>query len=111
MTRIYHTMVKSKRAINATAVEMTTPPLSLSDHHIIAKILHGEGNNLWRVGLPSGEVVLVELPTRFRSTFWLKRGGFVVIDDLAFEDRQNKLSGEIINIVRDEKLWRKQPYW
>lgn len=104
-------MGKSKRAINATAEETITPPSELTEHQRVAKVIRGEGNNLWSVNLPTGEDVLVELPTRFRSIFWLKRGGFVVIDSSAFHERQNKIDGEIINIVRDEKEWRKQPYW
>ena len=34
-----------------------------------------------------------------------------MVDTAAFEDRENKLSGEIVNVVRDEKQWRKQAYW
>ncbi|KAK5008096.1 hypothetical protein LTR28_004439, partial [Elasticomyces elasticus] len=61
--------------------------------------------------LPSGRALLVELPARFRSTIWIKRNGFVVIDMGALADRQNKLDGEIINVVREEKEWRKMSYW
>ena len=104
-------MVQSKRAINATAEETLTPPSALTEHQVVAKILRGEGSNLWKVSLPNGDDLLVELPIRFRSIFWLKRGGFVVVDGSAFQDRQNKIAGEIINIVRDEKEWRKRPYW
>ena len=34
-----------------------------------------------------------------------------MVDTTAFGDRDNKLDGEIVNIVRDEKHWRKQTYW
>ena len=27
------------------------------------------------------------------------------------EVRENKIDGEIINVVRDEREWRKEPYW
>lgn len=67
---------------------------------------------MYSVELPSKkELLLVELPPRFRSQIWIKRGGYVVIDPSAFEGRENKLGGEIVNVVRDEKQWRKQAYW
>lgn len=35
----------------------------------------------------------------------------MLVDTNAFERRENKLGGEIINVVRDERQWRKEPYW
>ena len=105
-------MGKPKRNLHATAEETSTPPTALEDGCIVAKIVKGEGNNLWSVQVPDGErTLLVELPARFRSTIWLKRGGFVVINTNCFKDRNNKLGGEIANVVREEKRWKKQKYW
>lgn len=105
-------MAKSKRHLFETAQETATPPPMLKNGHLIAKVVKNEGNNLWSVEEPRGEgPLLVELPARFRSTIWMKRGGFVVVDTTAFEDRENKLRGEIVNVVREEKQWRKQAYW
>lgn len=104
-------MGRPKRNILATAEETSSPPASLEQGQAIACVLKTEGNNLYSVDLPDRTRLLVELPARFRSTIWIKRGGYVVIDTTAFEDRANKLKGEIINVVRDEKLWRKQGYW
>lgn len=105
-------MGKPKRNLLATAEETSTPPASLDIGYVIAKIVKGEGNNLWAVEAPGNSgTLLVELPARFRSTIWLKRGGFVVVNTNAFDDRENKLGGEIVNVVRDEKRWAKQAYW
>lgn len=105
-------MGRPKRQLLATAEETSSPPSVLEDGHAIAKVQKGEGKNLYSVELPSGkESLLVELPARFRSTIWIKRGGYVVVDTNAFEDRENKLGGEIVNVVRSEKLWQKQAYW
>ncbi|MDI1486395.1 MAG: hypothetical protein OHK93_005623 [Ramalina farinacea] len=105
-------MGKPKRQVLATAEQTLIPPIALEDNHVIAKIVKDEGKNLWAVKAASaGETLLVELPARFRSTIWLKRGGYVLVDTTAFEGRENKLDGEIVNVVRDEKSWRKQPYW
>ena len=105
-------MGRPKRNLLATAEETSTPPAELGDGQAIARVKKAEGNNLYSVELASGkESLLVELPSRFRSQIWIKNGGYVVVDSSAFEDRDNKLNGEIVNVVRDEKQWRKQAYW
>jgi len=104
-------MAPPKRRVLATAEETLTPPDELSEGQQIARVLKATGNNIYAVELPSKTSILVELPTRFRSTIWIKRGSYVVVDMKALENRENKLGGEIINIVRDEKAWRKAPYW
>lgn len=35
----------------------------------------------------------------------------MLVDTGAMNERENKLDGEIINIVRNEKEWRKEKYW
>ena len=105
-------MGRPKRNLRETAAETSSPPDILDEGYAIARVRKAEGNNLYSVELPSAkEALLVELPSRFRSQIWIKRGGFVVIDTAAFEDRGNKLKGEIVNVVRDEKNWRKKAYW
>lgn len=105
-------MGRPKRNLLATAAETSSPPAVLDQGHFIALIRRAEGNNLYSVELPSEkEPLLVELPSRFRSHIWIKRGGYVLVDRSAFDERENKLGGEIVNVVRDEKQWRKQAYW
>ncbi len=105
-------MGRPKRNFLATAEETSTPPASLDRSHAIARVKKAEGKNLYSVELSTGDKpLLVELPSRFRSQIWIKRGGYVVVDMSAFEDRDNKLDGEIVNVVREEKQWRKQAYW
>ena len=104
-------MPRPKRQLLATARETSNPPDELEEGHAIVKVVKGEGKNLYTVQLPNTKTLLVELPSRFRSTIWIKNGGYVLMDTNAFDDRENKLDGEIINVVRDEKYWRKQAYW
>ena len=107
-----YTMGRPKRHLLATAEETSTPPAMLAKGQAIARVIKAEGTNLFTVELPLGnEQLLVELPSRFRSQIWIRRGGYVVVDTSAFGDRDNKLGGEIVNVVRDEKHWRKQAYW
>ena len=95
----------------ATAQLIVTPPDALCEGQTLARVLRATGNNVYSVELPSKESILVELPARFRSTIWIKRGSYVVVDLIALQDRGNKLAGLIVNVVRDEKAWRKEPYW
>ncbi|KAL8694847.1 MAG: hypothetical protein Q9218_000607 [Villophora microphyllina] len=105
-------MARPKRNLLATAQETSSPPASLDPGQVIARVRKAEGKNLYSVELPAGaKPLLVELPSRFRSQIWIKRGGYVLVDTNTFVDRENKLDGEIINVVRDEKEWRKQAYW
>ncbi|MCJ1396655.1 hypothetical protein MMC18_009547 [Xylographa bjoerkii] len=104
-------MPRPKRQLLATAEETSNPPAVLGPEQAIACVKRGEGKNLYTVELAGGTSLLVELPSRFRSTIWIKRGGFVLVNTVAFDDRVNKLNGEILNVIRDEKLWRKQSYW
>ena len=100
-----------RRKLQETVEATLTPPDTLEEGQIIARVIKAEGNNLYSVELPSAESILVELPAKFRSTIWLKRGGFVVVDTTTLADRDNKLAGEVVNIVRDERRWRKESYW
>lgn len=105
-------MGRPKRNILAAATESTTPPDELTEHQFVARVGKPEGNNTYTCILPNTKTTLVELAQRFRNTIWIKRGGYVVVDLTPSEDKtNNKVAGEIINVVRDEKEWRKMPYW
>ena len=104
-------MPRSKRDIHAIAAETTTPPEVLPAAQHIARVKQASGNNLYQLDLPNGESALAELPARFRSTIWIKRGSYVLLDTTALAGRDNKLDGEIVNIVREERAWRKMSYW
>lgn len=104
-------MGRPKRQVLATIEDTITPPDVLPEAHLIARIVKGEGKNLYSAELPGGKQILAELEAKFRSTVWMKRGSYVVIDTTGLAERDNKLDGEIVNVVRDEKAWRKMAYW
>jgi probable RNA-binding protein EIF1AD len=104
-------MPRPKRNVLATIEDTVTPPDTLSSPYAIARITKAEGKNLYNAELPDGKAILAELEAKFRSTVWIKRGSYVVVDTSALSDRENKLDGEIVNVVRDEKAWRKMSYW
>ncbi|OQO09378.1 hypothetical protein B0A48_04776 [Cryoendolithus antarcticus] len=104
-------MPKPKRNINATAEETLYPPITLEPGQQIARVKQAAGKNLYHLDLADGSPLLAELPSKFRSTIWMKRGSFVLVDTSAMADRDNKLGGEIVNLVGDEKAWRKAKWW
>ena len=85
------------------------PPSELKSTQHITRISKLHGNSLYTVELPSKSELLVELPMKFRNAVWVRRGGFVLIDT---EGHTNgKGNGEIMDVVRDEKVWRRLDYW
>lgn len=104
-------MGRPKRNVFAAAEETSTPPSALTATQSIARVIKAEGNSLYSCSLPEKNAVLVELLPRFRNTIWIKRGGYVVIDTKEASARENKIDGEIVNVVRDERVWRKESYW
>ncbi|KAI0010965.1 hypothetical protein F4779DRAFT_262036 [Xylariaceae sp. FL0662B] len=104
-------MGRTKRVLRAAAEESTTPPDQLTNSQSLAKVIKAEGNSRYSCSLPNQRTVLVELADRFRNTIWIKRGGYVLVDLDPAEEQKGKVEGEIVNVVREEKEWRKQSYW
>ena len=104
-------MPKPKRLTQAVQEETLTPPSVLLAGQKIARVKSAAGNNLYNLELPSGEALLAELDAKFRSTIWMKRGSYVLVDTTSLADRGNKLGGEIVNIVGDVKAWSKASFW
>jgi probable RNA-binding protein EIF1AD len=104
-------MGRPKRNVQAAAEETSTPPTTLTTTQSIAQVIKATGNSLYCCKLPENTEILVELPSRFRNTIWIKRGGYVLVDTKDARARENKIDGEIVNVVRDEREWRKEAYW
>ncbi|RDW69608.1 putative eukaryotic translation initiation factor eIF1a-like protein [Coleophoma cylindrospora] len=104
-------MGRPKRNVFAAAEETSTPPSQLTATQHIARVVKAAGNSLYSCCLPDKTTLLAELPSRFRNTIWIRNGGYVLIDTKDADVRENKIGAEIINVVRDEHLWRKESYW
>lgn len=100
-----------RRVQQAADAASLTPPAALSPHHHIAQVVKAAGNSLFEVQYPDTSIKLAEMLPRFRNTLWVKRGSYVVVDGEALAERGNKLAGSIVNVIRDEREWRKQTYW
>jgi probable RNA-binding protein EIF1AD len=104
---------RPKRHILADASTASTPPETLPATHRIARVVRARGNNVFAVALPGGSAneALAELAGNLRSTFWIRKGAFVVVDGAALAARDNKLVGEIVTVIMEVKRWRKMGYW
>ncbi|KAF3932326.1 hypothetical protein ABW19_dt0209314 [Dactylella cylindrospora] len=103
---------KASRRKLADIEEITAvPPDSLTDTQSVGRVLKATGNNLYIVKLPGDVELLVELQQRFRSSVWIRRNGFVLVDRENLSGKDIKIQGEIINVIRNEKAWTKMPYW
>ncbi|CEJ90257.1 Putative Translation initiation factor 1A/IF-1 [[Torrubiella] hemipterigena] len=100
-----------RRHVLAAADETISPPDSLTPTQSLARVIKPEGNNLFTCELPNKKTLLLELADRFRNTIWIKRGGFVLAQRYEADGTEMRAAGEIINVVRGEKEWRKMPYW
>jgi len=102
----------SKRVLS-NIDELTSVPPSppLPSSRTIARVSQAQGKNLFHCVLPHGDTILAELAPIFRGKAWIRRGGYVMVDTAVFEGRPNKIGGEIVNVVRNEKDWRKMNYW
>ena len=88
-----------------------SPPSALEPSQALVRVVKPEGNNLYTCELPSKKPILLELAQRFRNTIWIRRGGIVLAERYPDNSEETRAVGEIVNVVRDEKLWRKQSYW
>ncbi|KAJ4289521.1 hypothetical protein N0V88_007004 [Collariella sp. IMI 366227] len=107
-------MGKPKRNVLAAAQESMTPPDELTETQSITRVVKAEGNSLYTVEFPNGKTGSVELDPKFRNTIFIRRSGYVLVDLESAEERAktgSKVVGDIINIVRDEREWRKRSYW
>ncbi|KAI1825987.1 hypothetical protein F4861DRAFT_537580 [Xylaria intraflava] len=104
-------MGRPRRNLHAVAQESASPPDELMPYQQVARFAKAEGDNRYSCLLPSQQTVLVELAARFHKTIWLRRGGYVIVQLTPENEKKGKVEGEIVNIVVDEKPWRKQSYW
>jgi probable RNA-binding protein EIF1AD len=104
-------MGRPKRNVLAAAQESLNPPEALESNQALVRVVKPEGNNLYTCELPNKKPILLELAQRFRNTIWVRRGGIVLAERYPAGSEETRAVGEIINVVRDEKSWRKQVYW
>ncbi|XP_004521699.1 probable RNA-binding protein EIF1AD [Ceratitis capitata] len=76
----------------------------------IVRILGSRGNNLHEVETATAERFLVSMPNKFRRNIWVKRGNYVVVENI---EEGVKVRGEICKILTPEhvKEYTKAGVW
>lgn len=104
-------MPRSKAQISK-ALSALDPPAALLPNQVIARVDKALGHARYACLLPSKAVVTADLDERFRQTVWVERGNYVLLERYdPKEVQEGEAAAKIVNIAKDEKLWRKMSYW
>ncbi|KAF9108216.1 hypothetical protein BGX27_008426 [Mortierella sp. AM989] len=84
----------------------------LEDDQQFARVLGTRGKNIHEVQFKNGEELLVNLPPKFRSLVWVKRGSYVIIQPAEEEDK-TKVSGDIVAVLFPDhiKQYKQRGIW
>ncbi|KKA28893.1 hypothetical protein TD95_004156 [Thielaviopsis punctulata] len=104
-------MGKKKNFTHNVRDDDIEPPTALESGQAIARVLRAPSANTWECELPSKEVVLVQLQAKLHNKVWVRRGGYVLVEAYPAGETTGRAAGEIVNVVLDEKRWRKMTYW
>ncbi|KAG0198158.1 hypothetical protein BGX28_008385 [Mortierella sp. GBA30] len=99
------------RRKQATSDILTDVP-ELEEGQRFARVLGSRGKNIHEVQFPDGEELLVNLPPKFRSLVWVKRGSYVIIEP-AEEDDKTKVGGDITAVLFPDhiKQYKQEGIW
>lgn len=103
-------MRRSKAQISK-ALSSLDPPDALLSNQVIARVDKALGHSRYACLLPTKSVVTADLDERFRQTVWVERGNYVLLEHYDPKEVEGEAVAKIVNIAKDEKLWRKMPYW
>lgn len=105
-------MAPRSKAQITKALASLTPPDALLPTQTIARIDKALGHSQYGCVLPSKDIVTADLDERFRQTVRVERGNYVLLEHYDPKNvAEGGAVGKIINVARDEKQWRKMPYW
>lgn len=103
-------MPRSKAQISK-ALSALDPPGTLLPNQVIARVDKSLGHARYACLLPSKAVLTADLDDRFRQTVWVERGNYVLLERYDPKEAEGEAAAKIVNIAKDEKSWRKMPYW
>ncbi|KAG0290046.1 putative RNA-binding protein eif1ad [Linnemannia gamsii] len=95
----------------ATSDILTDIP-ELEEGQRFARVLGTRGKNVHEVQFSDNQELLVNLPPKFRSLVWVKRGSYVIIEPAEEEDK-TKVGGDIIAVLFPDhiKHYKQQGIW
>ncbi|KAG0317473.1 putative RNA-binding protein eif1ad [Dissophora globulifera] len=92
--------------------DILTEVPELEEGQRFARVLGTRGKNVHDVQFSDGDELLVNLPPKFRSLVWVKRGSYVIIQP-ADEDDRTKVGGDITAVLFPDhiKQYKQEGIW
>eukprot|EP01025_Chloroclados_australasicus_P017181 TRINITY_DN18744_c2_g1_i2.p2 TRINITY_DN18744_c2_g1~~TRINITY_DN18744_c2_g1_i2.p2 ORF type:complete len:171 (-),score=30.02 TRINITY_DN18744_c2_g1_i2:355-846(-) len=76
-----------------------------SEDQKIVQAISTQGGNVVEVAYPDGSKSFCLLPTRFNKTFWIRRGGYLIISELDEQEQGgNKIRGMVESVLYDQDI-------
>mmetsp|Transcript_2143 Transcript_2143/g.14118 ORF Transcript_2143/g.14118 Transcript_2143/m.14118 type:complete len:120 (+) Transcript_2143:4939-5298(+) len=103
-------MSRKSKHVKRELMEETCPQLGSGDK--IARVLDFRGSNILEVELPDGASTLARMPNKFQKLAWVRKGGFLVIQQ-GQVDGKEKVDSEVRAVLYpvQVKAMRKQSFW
>lgn len=80
------------------------PRYCLARTHTFAHTRRLAGPAAAQVEFPDGRQTLVLMPAKFNKKLWVKRGGFVMVEDSAQAEGDTKVTGTIVSVLYDDQI-------
>ncbi|EJU06255.1 hypothetical protein DACRYDRAFT_12978 [Dacryopinax primogenitus] len=102
----------SRRRNLQAATEQPPSPDSFAPNQVICLVGQSKGSNVFEVTDVTGQTLLVELPSKFRKSVWIRRGSYVIVARTE-ELSGTKLQGVIEFVITADLLkeWKRKGLW
>eukprot|EP00128_Syssomonas_multiformis_P010098 Colp12_sorted_trinity150504_noHs@21157 len=76
----------------------------------IVKVIQARGGNQHEVELDDGTTMLVQMPTKYRSRVWIKRGDYLIVEPI---QGSTKIGADIAYVLYNDQIkhLKKQNLW
>ncbi|GIL77429.1 hypothetical protein Vretifemale_6881 [Volvox reticuliferus] len=94
-------MSRSRKHVTLGLDEDVQPP---GPGQSIVRALGSRGSNLIAVEFPDGRQTLVLMPAKFNKKLWVKRGGYLLVEDSPAAGEDTKVTGTILSVLYDDHI-------
>ncbi|GLC42676.1 hypothetical protein PLESTB_001126200 [Pleodorina starrii] len=94
-------MSRSRKHVTLGLDEDVQPP---EPGQSIVRALGSRGSNLIAVEFPDGRQTLVLMPAKFNKKLWVKRGGYLLVEDSPAAGDDTKVTGTILSVLYDDQI-------
>jgi probable RNA-binding protein EIF1AD len=90
-----------RKSVLLDALQEDAPPVA---GQAIVRAAGSRGTNVMEVEFPCGRSSLALIPARFHKTLWIKRGTFLVVEDLGEGAGEARVTGQIVRVLYAEQV-------